>query len=222
MSVITISGFIGAGKTSIAQMIGEHLNSEVYYESVDDNPFLEKFYSATKEEKAKKRYPFLLQLYFLNTRFKSIKRALSNNNNILDRSIYEDILFARKNMELGDISETEFNLYMGLLDNMLEEIEGMPKKNPDLMIYLKVSFETAMKRINQRGRGYEVDDTLKEYYYFIWKDYDDWIENHYNMSEVLVLDMDNLDIVNNLKDREFVLELVDKKLAEVSKRVEIP
>lgn len=218
MSVITISGFIGAGKSSIAQIVGEHLNSEVYYESVDDNPFLEKFYSATKEEKAEKRYPFLLQLYFLNTRFKSIKKALSNNNNVLDRSMWEDIIFARKNMELGDISETEFNLYMDLFDNMLEEIEGMPKKSPDLMIYLKVSFETAMKRINQRGREFEVDDSLREYYHFIWKDYDDWIENHYNLSEVLVLDMDSLDVVNNPKDKEFVLELVDKKLAEVNSR----
>ncbi|MEG1003225.1 deoxynucleoside kinase [Clostridium sp.] len=213
--VIVVGGMIGLGKSSVAKILGEHLNSDVFYESVDDNPILPLFYSETEEEINKNRYPFLLQLYFLNTRFKSIKEALVHNDNILDRSIYEDWYFAKKNMELGRISELEMSIYENLLKNMMEELEELPKKAPDVMIYLKGSFETVLERIRLRGRDFEVDDDLKEYYEFLWKDYDDWVENHYDASEVLIIDMDKMDVVNNKVDEEELVRLVKEKVTEV-------
>ena len=155
--VIVVGGMIGLGKSSVAEILGEHFGSEVFYESVDDNPILPLFYSSSDEEIQAKRYPFLLQLYFLNTRFKSIKEALYHDNNVLDRSIYEDWYFCKKNMELGRITELEMDIYDGLLNNMMNELAELPKKAPDLMVYLKGSFETVLARINKRGRGYELD-----------------------------------------------------------------
>ncbi len=213
--LIVVGGMIGLGKSSVAEILGNHFNSEVFYESVDDNPILPLFYSESEEEILKNRYPFLLQLYFLNTRFKSIKEALYNDNNVLDRSIYEDWYFAKKNMELGRISELEMNTYEGLLENMLEELKELPKKSPDIMVYLKGTFETVMKRINLRGRDFEVDESLKEYYHFLWEDYDNWVNNHYNASEVLIIDMDTMDVVNNEADKHKLIEMVEEKLKEV-------
>ena len=213
--LIVVGGMIGLGKSSVAEILGNHFNSEVFYESVDDNPILPLFYSESEEEILKNRYPFLLQLYFLNTRFKSIKEALYNDNNVLDRSIYEDWYFAKKNMELGRISELEMNTYEGLLENMLEELKELPKKSPDIMVYLKGSFETVMNRINLRGRDFEVDESLKEYYHFLWEDYDNWLNNHYNASEVLIIDMDTMDVVNNEADKHKLIEMVEEKLKEV-------
>lgn len=213
--LIVVGGMIGLGKSSVAEILGNHFNSEVFYESVDDNPILPLFYSESEEEILKNRYPFLLQLYFLNTRFKSIKEALYNDNNVLDRSIYEDWYFAKKNMELGRISELEMNTYEGLLENMLEELKELPKKSPDIMVYLKGSFETVMKRINLRGREFEVDESLKEYYHFLWEDYDNWVNNHYNASEVLIIDMDTMDVVNNEADKHKLIEMVEEKLKKV-------
>lgn len=213
--LIVVGGMIGLGKSSVAEILGNHFNSEVFYESVDDNPILPLFYSESEEEILKNRYPFLLQLYFLNTRFKSIKEALYNDNNVLDRSIYEDWYFAKKNMELGRISELEMNTYEGLLENMLEELKELPKKSPDIMVYLKGSFETVMKRINLRGRDFEVDESLKEYYHFLWEDYDNWVNNHYNASEVLIIDMDTMDVVNNEADKHKLIEMVEEKLKKV-------
>ena len=215
--VIVVGGMIGLGKSSVAEILGEHFKSEVFYESVDDNPILPLFYSETEEEIAKKRYPFLLQLYFLNTRFKSIKEALVNDNNVLDRSIYEDWYFAKKNMELGRISQLEMDIYENLLNNMMEELESLPKKAPDIMIYLKGSFETVMNRIKLRGRDFEVDDSLKEYYHFLWKDYDNWVKNHYKASEVLVIDMNVMDVVNNEDDKIKLIQMVEEKLKQVRK-----
>lgn len=213
--MIVIGGMIGIGKSSVAKILGEHFGTDVFYESVEDNKVLPLFYTASEEEIQKKRYPFLLQLWFLDTRFKAIKQALVDNNNVLDRSIYEDWYFAKKNMELGRISELEMELYENLLNNMMEELKELPKKSPDLMVYLKGSFETVLERINKRGRGYELDPDLKEYYHFLWKDYDNWVKKCYNASEVLVIDMDNMDVVNNEEDKEKLLKMVEQKLKEI-------
>lgn len=213
--LIVVGGMIGLGKSSVAEAIGKHFSSEVFYESVEDNPILSLFYSETEEEIQKKRYPFLLQLYFLNTRFKSIKEALVVNNNVLDRSIYEDWYFAKKNMELGRITELEMSIYENLLENMMSELQELPKKAPDVMVYLKGSFETVLNRINLRGREFEMDDALREYYHFLWKDYDAWVENHYKASQVLVIDMDKMDVVNKVEDKMKLLHMVEEKLKEV-------
>ncbi|GAA0071723.1 deoxynucleoside kinase [Clostridium sardiniense] len=213
--MIVVGGMIGLGKSSVAKMLGEKFGTDVFYESVENNKILPLFYTASDEEIQTKRYPFLLQLWFLDTRFKSIKEALIHNNNVLDRSIYEDWYFAKKNMELGRISELEMEIYENLLNNMMQELDELPKKSPDLMVYLKGSFETVLERIKKRGREYELDDELVEYYRFLWKDYDDWVQNHYNASQVLIIDMDKIDVVSNEKDADLVYELVKERLEEV-------
>lgn len=215
--LITIGAMIGAGKTSLAELVANHFNSEVFYESVDDNPILPVFYTASEEEIQAKRYPFLLQLWFLNTRFKSIKEALVKDNNVLDRSIYEDWYFAKVNKDLGRISDLEFSLYEDLLNNMLEELEGLPKKSPDLMIYLSGSFETILERIKKRGREYELDEALVSYYYALWEGYDNWIKQHYKASEVLIINIDEIDYVNNEEHKQKVLSMIEQKLEEIRK-----
>ena len=101
--LLVVGGMIGLGKSSVAKILGEHFKSDVFYESVDDNPLLPLFYSESEEEIQRKRYPFLLQLYFLNTRFKSIKEALINDNNIR-----VDTIIVKSN---NSISSTNYNRY---------------------------------------------------------------------------------------------------------------
>lgn len=212
--VITIAGMIGIGKTTISELVSKDLGSKAFYESVDDNPILPLFYTLSEEELAAQRLPFLLQLHFLRTRYESIKKALSDGNNVLDRSIYEDWYFAKVNHDLGRISDLEMQTYEQLLNTMMKDIEEMPKKAPDLMIYLKASFETVMFRIGLRGRDFEQDVGLMEYYRKLWEGYDEWLYTHYKASDVLVIDMDKIDVVNNEDDAEFVLKEVRNKLAE--------
>ncbi|GAA0686687.1 MULTISPECIES: deoxynucleoside kinase [Clostridium] len=213
--VIVVGGMIGLGKSSVAEMLGKHFGSDVFYESVEENPILPLFYTASPEEIEKKRYPFLLQLYFLDTRFKSIKKALVQDNNVLDRSIYEDWYFARKNMELGRITELEMQVYENLADNMMEELKELPKKSPDLMVYLKGSFETVLDRIRKRGRSYELDAELVDYYRVLWEGYDEWVNNHYKASQVLIIDMDKVDIIENEEDKHLVISQVEERLKQI-------
>lgn len=215
MAIIVVGGMIGAGKTSVAKLIGNALGSDIFYENVDDNEILPLFYTASEEEQELKRYSFLLQLEFLSSRFYSIKEALVHRNNVLDRSIYEDWYFAKVNNDLGRISNLEFSIYEKLLTNMLEELDELPKKSPDLMIYLTGSFDTILKRIGIRGREFEQDINLVNYYETLWSGYDDWVDNHYHASQVIKIDIDKYDVVNNPADAEVVIKLVKNKLVEM-------
>lgn len=213
MSVIVIGGMIGAGKTSVAKLLGTELKSDVFFEEVDDNPLLELFYTANKEEEQEKRYPFLLQLTFLSSRFRSIKEALVDKNNVLDRSIYEDWYFCKVNHDIDRISELEFKIYEELLNNMMEELDELPKKAPDLMVYLHGSFEEIVRRIGTRGRDFEQDESLMAYYKTLWAGYDDWVDNHYDASQVLKIDIDKYDVVHNPEDAEEVVQMVKDAVA---------
>lgn len=213
--MICTSGMIGVGKSTLAKRIAEHFGTEVFYEKVDGNKILPLFYTMSEDELQEKRIPFLLQLDFLDSRFKTIKKSLVNDNNVNDRSIYEDKYFCRKNMELGRISELEYEIYCNLVDNMMEELKELPKKAPDLMVYLKADFDVILNRISKRGRDFEIDDTLKSYYHFLWKDYDEWANEYYDASEILVIDTNNLDLANNEDDVQYVLKLIEEKLKEV-------
>lgn len=213
MSVIVIGGMIGAGKTSVAKLLGNELESDVFFEEVDNNPLLELFYTANEEEEQEKRYPFLLQLTFLSSRFRSIKEALVDKNNVLDRSIYEDWYFCKVNYDIGRISELEFKIYEELLDNMMEELDELPKKAPDLMVYLHGSFEEIIRRIGTRGRDFEQDESLMAYYKTLWEGYDEWVDHHYDASQVLKINIDEYDVVHNPEDAEKVVTLVKEALA---------
>ncbi|WP_314068233.1 deoxynucleoside kinase [uncultured Vagococcus sp.] len=214
MSVIVLAGTIGAGKSSLTEMIAERLGSQAFYESVDNNEVLPLFYAEPN------KYAFLLQIYFLNKRFASIKQAMQEEDNVLDRSIYEDSLLFHLNADLGRASEIEVNVYDELLDNMMVELPfAAQKKHPDLLVHIKISFDKMLERIEKRGREFEqlsYDPTLYDYYKELNRRYDQWFEE-YNESPKIQIDGDRHDFVEDPLAREYVLKLVEEKLAEIRK-----
>lgn len=212
MSVIILSGTIGAGKSALTEILAKELGSEPFYESVKNNPTLPLFY------KDPKKYAFLLQVFFLDTRYSSIKRALSNDNNVLDRSIYEDALFFQMNADIGRVTKEEVDTYYGLLNNMLQSLDSIPKNRPDLMVHIKVSYPTMIERIKKRGRDYEqldYDPTLKEYYKRLLRYYKKWYQE-YDKSPKMIIDGDKYDFVGNELDRAEVIKLIKSKLNTIS------
>jgi deoxyadenosine/deoxycytidine kinase len=208
--VIITAGMIGVGKTTLTSIIAEHMGTKPFFEPVSDNPVLSLFYSDPKQ------YAFLLQIYFLNRRFAMIKGALADDNNVLDRSIYEDALFTEQNHLDGNISDQEMTVYNQLLDNMMTELNQLPKKAPDLMVYADADFETILARIKKRGRDFEQfddDPTLRDYYFKMWNAYKQWFEN-YDESPKMKIDLQQWDLEipgNQTK----VLSMIDDQLAQV-------
>lgn len=206
--MLVLAGTIGAGKSSLAKALGEHFGTEVFYESVDDNPVLDLYY------KDPQKYAFLLQIYFLNKRFRSIKKAYTDDNNVLDRSIFEDALFLDLNFKNGNVTAQEHQVYHDLLDNMMEELDDMPKKAPDLLIYIDVNFETMLNRIKMRGRDFEqIEDNpeLLDYYRQVHSEYPEWFDA-YNKSPKIRIDGTIYDFVNNSDDLNAVLKQIEKAL----------
>lgn len=207
--MIVLSGTIGAGKSSLATILAKHLGTEPFYEQVDNNPVLPLFY------KDPKQYAFLLQIYFLNKRFDAIKKALSNDNNVLDRSIYEDSLFFHMNADMGRATQEEVEVYDELLDNMMQELPyAADKKAPDLLIQIDVTLPKMLERIKKRGREYEQvenDPSLMEYYKNLLSRYDDWYDN-YDYSPKMRINGDELDFIESEEDCKKVLEMIDEEI----------
>ena len=206
--MLVLAGTIGAGKSSLAKALGEHFGTKVFYESVDDNPILDLYY------KDPQKYAFLLQIYFLNKRFRSIKDAYTDDNNVLDRSIFEDALFLDLNFKNQNVTAQEHQVYHDLLDNMMEELDGMPKKAPDLLIYIDVNFKIMLNRIKMRGRDFEqIEDNpeLLDYYRQVHSEYPAWLDA-YDKSPKLRIDGTTYDFVNNSDDLNSVLKQIEKAL----------
>jgi deoxyadenosine/deoxycytidine kinase len=183
---ITVAGNVGAGKSTLTELLGKSLGFRTHFEKVDNNPYLSDFYLDQKQ------WGFHLQLYFLAQRFKQQKEIeLNTFNNIQDRSIYEDVeIFAQALYEDGKMNERDYITYKELFYDMLPYL-----RKPDLMIYLDGSIDTILHRINLRGREMEkaVD---KDYWANLHSRYEGWISN-YKQSPVLYVDINKVDLINN-------------------------
>ncbi|AOT56508.1 deoxynucleoside kinase [Weissella soli] len=208
--VIITAGMIGVGKTTLTDLIAKHLGTKAFFEPVGENPVLPLYYADPKQ------YGFLLQIYFLNKRFAMIKKALADDNNVLDRSIYEDALFTQENHREGNISDAELDVYMTLLNNMMAELEATDKKRPDLMVFADADFDTILYRIKKRGRDYEQfddNDELRTYYFKMWSAYKQWF-NAYDASPKMRIDLQEYDL-EDPENQAKVLALIDEQIARL-------
>lgn len=215
--MIVIGGMIGIGKTTTARTLSRRLDLPVFYESVSDNKVLPLFYKASEEELKEKRYPLLLQLSFLSSRFHNIQSSMKHQNAVLDRSLFEDRYFCRKNQELGRITPLEMSVYDSLFEEILESI---PQKTRDstLMVYLRGSFDTILSRIRERGRDFEIDESLKQYYRFLYDAYDSLIEQVYPARQLLVIDVDGHDINLDPEEQNRFVDQVKERLDVLNDR----
>lgn len=196
--MIVIEGVVGVGKSSLMNIISEN-GYTAFEEPVVDNPVLDKFYYD------RSRYSFPLQVFFLNKRFEHIKKAVDVSKAVMDRSIYGDAIFARMLNSADEMSDEEFAIYQELLENMLEHVHV-----PKLMVYLEVSVDEAMRRINKRGRDYELV-VERDYWEKLNTQYKLYFDE-YELSPILKINVDNLDFENNAEDREYVMNLINETI----------
>jgi len=198
---IAVVGNIGAGKTTLTELLAKHLGYQAHYEDVEHNPYLEDFYNDMK------RWSFNLQIYFLNTRFQQIMDIQSNKKNIIqDRTIYEDAyIFAENLHDMGLMTSRDYENYRAIFDNLTSFI-----KPPDLIIYLRASVPTLVNNIQRRGREYEAGIRL-DYLSKLNEKYKNWIDR-YKEGKLLVIDKDNLDFANKPEDLGVVINSIEREI----------
>ncbi len=200
---IAIAGNMGSGKSTLVEFLHRTYGVVPFYEPNDENPYLKDFY------KDMKRWAFQSQLYFLSNKFR-LHQELDRQPGVvaLDRTIFEDAeIFATALHQMRKISKRDWQTYMGFYHAILDAI-----RPPDLLIYLRCSMRTLRQRIRLRGRRMERDVPLS-YLKRLERLYDEWIGS-YTMSDVLVLETDQLDYIHDLVHRLDVMERIEEVLPD--------
>ena len=193
---IGIAGMIGAGKSTLATALGEHLNIDVYYEPVQDNEYLEDFYRDTA------RYSFATQIYLLNRRFQQHQEIIwKGPSAVQDRTIYEDSVFAKMLVGLGLMEERDYRTYQSLFEHMSNFM-----CRPNVIVYLDVTPERSMERIQMRSRGVESGISM-DYLKALYQGYEEFIADISRSTPVIRVDYDRFQSVEdmaNVIQREYL------------------
>lgn len=198
---IAVAGNIGAGKTTLTELLAKHYKWTAHFEDVDENPYLNDFYNDMQ------RWSFNLQIYFLNSRFKQITDIRKSGKTIIqDRTIYEDAeIFAPNLQSMGLMSTRDFNNYKTLFDSMVSVIQP-----PNLLIYLRATVPTLVNQIQKRGREYESSiriDYLKQ----LNDRYNNWTDS-YKLGKLLIINVDDIDFTTNPEDLSLIIDKIDAQI----------
>lgn len=171
---IGIAGIIGAGKTTLATALGQHLGLDVHYEPVIDNEYLADFYRETK------RYSFAMQVYLLNRRFQQHQEIIwRGRGGVQDRTIYEDAIFAKTLRDMDLMDPRDYETYVNLFRNLSNFM-----CRPNFIIYLDVAPEKSLERIRERSRGCETGITV-EYLTRLYNGYEEFLQEISRLIPVL-------------------------------------
>jgi deoxyadenosine/deoxycytidine kinase len=199
---VAIAGNIGVGKSTLTGLLGQRLGWEPFYEAVADNPYLADFYADMS------RYAFHSQMFFLSRRLRHHRRLLDFPGSVVqDRSVYEDAeIFARLLYEQGHIEKRDYRTYRELYEVL---VLFLPP--PDLVVYLRASVPTLLKRISSRGREFERGIT-PEYLEQLNAFYASWMEA-FSLCPVLTVPTDDLDFVHNGAHLDLIIAKIEERLS---------
>jgi deoxyguanosine kinase len=192
---IAIEGNIGAGKTSLANLLSNQFNAKLVLERFADNPFLPKFYED------KERYAFPLEMSFLADRYQQLSDDLAQfdlfkNFIVSDYYIFKSLIFAQVTL-----SKDEYLLYRKMFNLIYKEIT-----KPDLYIYLYQNTDRLLENIKNRGRVYE-QNIASGYLEKIHNGYQNFIKTQNDLN-LLVIDVSEIDFVNNPVDYNFIINKI--------------
>jgi deoxyguanosine kinase len=188
---IAIEGVIGAGKTTLVNMMGETLGGKVVLEKFEENPFLKDFYRDPE------RYAFQTQIFFLLTRYKQQRELFQAD--LFHRFLITDYIFEKdKIFAYLNLQDEELKLYETLVGSIEHSIP-----TPDLVVYLQSSVPRLMQNIRHRARPYEaamqesyIKDLNEAYNYFFFR---------YKSTPLLIVNAADIDFVNNREQYEDLL-----------------
>ena len=198
---IAVAGNIGAGKTTLTELLAKHYKWIPHFEDVEHNPYLNDFYDDMP------RWSFQLQIYFLNSRLNQLVEIRNGTETVIqDRTIYEDAyIFAPNLHEMGLMSKRDFDNYAKFFQTLKSMVQP-----PDLLVYLQASVPTLVGQIQNRGREYEENIRL-DYLKKLNEYYNKWI-GEYKEGRLLIIDVDKNRFPENEEHFGEIIRKVDAQL----------
>jgi len=205
-----IEGVIGVGKTTLARLLQPRLDTNLLLEVFEENPFLSSFYTD------RARYAFQTQIFFLLSRYyqqhRNVPALLAENRPLIsDYTFEKDALFASINLN-GDELEMYYRVHEALAEKMIP---------PNLIVYLRASTDTLMRRITLRDRPYE-RNMDRSYIDELNQAYDKFFMSKPRKTPVLVIDSDQLDFVHNSQDLDWIENRIRQSLQLAPFQPELP
>jgi len=180
---IAIEGVIGAGKTTLATMLGEKIGGNVVLEQFEENPFLSKFYEDPKH------YAFQTQIFFLLSRYRQQQQLFQAD--LFHRFVITDYIFEKdKIFAYLNLMDDELKLYETLVSSIEQKVP-----TPDLVVYIQSSVERLMGNIHHRGR--EIEKNMSEEYIRDLNEAYNYFFFRYKSCPLLIVNSTALDFVNN-------------------------
>lgn len=177
---ITIEGCIGAGKTTLARLLGRKIRAKVLLEATKKHPFIRDFYSKPQD------YAFQTEMNFILIHYHQLQKAKQagwfKSTVVSDFLFDKDWLFAM--LTLG--KHREFQLFKNTFDLFKTRIPS-----PDLVFYLRAPAKFLYQRIRSRGRDFERNISF-EYLEKLNKKYDDFFSK-YPKEKLVVFNAASLD-----------------------------
>ena len=205
---IAVEGNIGAGKTTLSQLLSQYYNAKLMLEEFAENPFLTKFYENPKQ------YAFPLELFFLAERFKQQQELIKNTDlfqsvTISDYLFTKCLLFAKVNLP-----EEEYRLYQKMYDVFSQQLT-----QPDVLIYLHAPVNKLQSNIKKRNRKFE-QSIPDEYLFKLQETYTSYIKQH-NIKTIFV-DASNADFLYNEAHFKLITDALEKDLEEGQHFINLP
>ncbi|MEI6151094.1 MAG: deoxynucleoside kinase [Chitinophagia bacterium] len=197
---IAIEGNIGAGKTTLSQLLSKHYNAKLVLEEFAENPFLTKFYENPKQ------YAFPLELFFLAERFKQ-QQELIKKNDLFQELIVSDYLFTKCLLFAKvNLPDEEYRLFQKMFDVFAQQL-----KAPDVLIYLHAPVNTLQGNIKKRNRKFE-QAIPDDYLFRIQETYTSYIKQH--QIKTIYIDASNADFIYNEAHLKVITDALDKDLEQ--------
>ncbi|MCR4409834.1 MAG: deoxynucleoside kinase [Candidatus Saccharicenans sp.] len=188
---IAIEGVFRSRKTLLAHLLAQKIGGQLVLDQTA-NPYLRDFYNE-REGAA-----FLAQLIFLANRYHQQARLLQRDL-FVDRIICDYLFEKDKIYAYQTLTDDELQVYERIYGILAERVP-----RPDLVIYLQISVNTLIRRIEKEGDSLEknisdkyLEDIVEAYDYFFF---------NYKATPLLVVKADDLD----LSQEQEVWDLVDQ------------